>query len=785
MLSNALEQTINQAHREARAGKCEYLTTEHLLLALLDNELARATLLACEADIERLRTDLLETIEREVPKIREDSHIDIRTSVGFQRVIQRAIFHGQSAGRKQIEGSHLLVAILSEQETFSAYFLMRQNISKLDILNYVTHGISKNEERESDYDKLDEQSFDSEESVKEEPFVQSALSQFTINLNDKAGKGNIDTLIGRSQEMMRLIQILCRRNKNNPLLIGEAGVGKTAIVEGIALQINLGEIPEEMRECELFQLDLGALVAGTKYRGDFEKRLKLLCKELLEKPHAILFIDEIHSIIGAGATSGGTLDASNLLKPLLSKGRMRVIGATTYQEYQSIFEKNTALARRFQRIDIKEPSVEETIMILKGLKSKFEQYHRIIYTDAALERAVTLSAKFINDRFLPDKALDIIDEAGSHQKIYASALRKKQITPKEIEEVVSQIAKIPLSKLSDSDVRQLANLESYLKTQIFGQDHAISQVVDVIKMSKAGLRDANKPIAVFLLSGPTGVGKTELTLQLSEHLHIPLIRFDMSEYMEKHSIARLIGAPPGYIGFEQAGLLSAAILKTPHAVLLLDEIEKAHPDLLNIMLQVMDNASLTDANGRLVDFRNVIIVMTTNSGARSFQSNPIGFSRSNDVIFDGLKNIEQDFSPEFRNRLDSVIQFNPLIRDYVVDIVDKFIKNLEQQLAGKNVNIDVTIAARAWLADVGFDSKMGARAMARMIQNHLKKPLSDALLFGELVAGGTAYFEIIDCQMQFSCKPLKAAAQTKKKVKIVTNKPISNKITPAEVFEEM
>lgn len=754
MLSKALEQTINQAHQEARIQKCEYLTTEHLLLALLDNEFAKTTLLACEADIERLRIDLLETIEREVPKICEGQQIELRTSVGFQRVIQRAIFHGQSAGRKQIEGSHLLVAILSEQETFSAYFLMRQNISKLDILNYVTHGISKKEDNAINYDQLNDDHIDLKEEPKEAASAQSALSRFTINLVDKARNGNIDTLIGRSDEMMRLIQVLCRRNKNNPLLIGESGVGKTAIVEGIAMQIYMKTIPEEMKGCELYQLDLGALVAGTKYRGDFEKRLKVLCNELLEKPLAILFIDEIHSIIGAGATSGGTLDASNLLKPLLGQGRMRVIGATTYQEYQLIFEKNTAFARRFQRIDVKEPSIDEAIMILKGLKSKFEQYHNIIYKDEALESAVTLSAKFINDRFLPDKALDIIDEAGSYQKIYARAERKKQITSKEIEKIVSKIAKIPLSNLSDSDVKQLASLESYLKTQIFGQDHAINQLVNVIKMSKAGLRDTNKPIAVFLLSGPTGVGKTELTLQLSRHLQMPLIRFDMSEYMEKHSVARLIGAPPGYIGFEQAGFLSAAILKTPHAVLLLDEIEKAHPDLINIMLQVMDNASLTDANGRLVDFRNVIIMMTTNSGARSFHNNSIGFSQVSDAHSDSLRNIEQDFSPEFRNRLDGIIQFNPLMRNQLINIVDKFILNLERQLVSKNVNIFITDAAKEWLADVGFDSKMGARAMARVIQDHLKRPLSDALLFGALVKGGTAYFDFIDAQMQFSCTAL-------------------------------
>ncbi|GBU10143.1 ATP-binding component of serine protease [Gammaproteobacteria bacterium] len=623
MLSKDLEQTIALAHQHAEENQHQYMTTEHLLLALLDNMAAQKVLLACGADINTLRDDLIKIMQREVPKIPQGKDQSVQTSLAFQRVIQRALFQGQASGKQEIDGTHLLVAIFDESESFAHYFLTRQNILKLDILNYIAHKITKpslNNEFTDDFNDEDDEDLE---------HTPSALALFTSNLNVRALDGNFDPLIGREAELNRLIQVLCRRNKNNPLLIGEAGVGKTAIAHALAGKIVSKQITDELANCVVHQLDLGALIAGTKYRGDFEKRIKMLSDELIMQPHIILFVDEIHTIIGAGSSSGGTLDASNLIKPLLTQGAVRMIGATTYKEYRTIFEKDAALSRRFQTIDIKEPSIAETILILKGLKAQFEEYHKLKYTDDALVSAVQLSAKFINDRYLPDKAFDVIDEAGAYQKIQLKSKRKKQITKQDIEIIVAQMAKIPLASLSESDIESLSALDHQLKTQIFGQNQAIDMVVDTIKMSKAGLREPHKTIAAFLFSGATGVGKTELSVQLAQTLKIPFIRFDMSEYMEKHSVARLIGAPPGYVGFDQAGLLSGAVLKTPYALILLDEIEKAHPDILNILLQVMDNASLTDANGRNVDFRNIILIMTTNSGAQSFQKNKIGFSDKN------------------------------------------------------------------------------------------------------------------------------------------------------------
>ncbi|HHJ15544.1 MAG TPA: ATP-dependent Clp protease ATP-binding subunit ClpA [Gammaproteobacteria bacterium] len=743
MLSKELEFTLNLAFKEAREKRHEFMTVEHLLLALLDNPTAADVLKSCGADLEKLKKELSGFLDETTPLLPPSDSRETQPTLGFQRVLQRAVFHVQSSGKKEVTGANVLVAIFSEQESQAAYFLNKQDITRLDVVNYISHGISKLAGEHAE----NEPEAEAEGAASAETTQKKPLENFATNLNEMAMKGKIDPLIGRRFEVERTIQILCRRRKNNPLYVGEAGVGKTAMAEGLAKLIVDGDVPEVLLNSTIYALDLGALVAGTKYRGDFEKRLKSVLSQLRKEPGAILFIDEIHTIIGAGAASGGVMDASNLIKPMLANGEMKCIGSTTYQEYRGIFEKDRALARRFQKVDVVEPTEDETFNILKGLKSRFEEHHNVKYSPRALRAAVELSSRYINDRFLPDKAIDVIDEAGANQRLLPPSRRKKTIGVGDIESIVSKIARIPPKTVSTSDKDALRTLERDLKMVVYGQDDAIELLGSAIKMSRSGLGSEQKPIGSFLFAGPTGVGKTELTRQLAMTLGIELIRFDMSEYMERHTVSRLIGAPPGYVGFDQGGLLTEAVTKNPHAVLLLDEIEKAHPDVFNLLLQVMDHGTLTDNNGRKADFRSVVIIMTTNAGAAEMSRPSIGFSHQ-DHSTDGMEAIKKMFSPEFRNRLDSVIQFKALDPAVMTRVVDKFIYELEAQLQDKGVTLEVEDSAREWLAEHGFDPKMGARPMARVIQEHIKKPLAEELLFGRLASGGDLIIRAKDGKLE-------------------------------------
>ncbi|HEI6754467.1 TPA: ATP-dependent Clp protease ATP-binding subunit ClpA [Legionella pneumophila] len=745
MLNKELEFTLNLAFKEAKEKRHEFMTVEHLLLSLLDNPAAGNVLQACDANIEALRRDLIEFIDETTPRIPEDE-LDRETqpTLGFQRVLQRAVFHVQSAGKTEVTGANVLAAIFSEQESQAVYFLRRENITRLDVINYISHGVSKYQNN----DMHENMNSSMEEDMMTPEGNESPLDSYCTNLNRRAKQGKIDPLIGRHEEIQRTIQVLCRRRKNNPLLVGEAGVGKTAIAEGLARRIVDGEIPDSIRGCVVYSLDLGALLAGTKYRGDFEKRLKAVLKQLGQQEGAILFIDEIHTIIGAGAASGGVMDASNLVKPLLANGELKCIGSTTYQEYRGIFEKDRALARRFQKIDISEPTIDETFEILKGLKGKLEAHHGVKFSIASLKAAAELSAKYINDRFLPDKAIDVVDEAGAYQNLLTANKRKKIISVTEIESVVVKIARIPIKKVSARDKDTLRNLERDLKLLVYGQDQAITALASAIKLGRSGLREPQKPVGCFLFAGPTGVGKTEVTRQLANVLGIELLRFDMSEYMEKHTVSRLIGAPPGYVGYDQGGLLTEAVTKNPHAVLLLDEIEKAHPDVFNLLLQIMDHGTLTDTNGRQADFRHIILVMTSNAGASEIVRNSIGFS-TQDNTNDGLEVIKKQFSPEFRNRLDAIINFAPLDTQTIGLVVDKFIMELDEQLSHKGVTFTVDKSAREWLMEHGYDKAMGARPMARLIQENIKKPLADELLFGKLMHGGHVTLRVKDGKLHF------------------------------------
>jgi ATP-dependent Clp protease ATP-binding subunit ClpA len=745
MLNKELESTLNQAFKRAREASHEYMTVEHLLYSLLDNPTAVKVLRACGADTERLRKEVGDFIEETTPIIPRDASREIQPTLGFQRVLQRAVFHVQSAGKKEVTGANVLVAIFSEQDSQAVYFLHQQDVTRLDVVNYVSHGISKVSEESQDDERVGEM----EESRGDEKESVTPLEAFASNLNEMARRGKIDPLIGRGPEVERTIQILCRRRKNNPLLVGEAGVGKTAIAEGLAKKIVDREVPDVLRDATIYALDMGGLVAGTKYRGDFEKRLKSVLAHLKRQPGAILFIDEIHTVIGAGAASGGVMDASNLIKPVLASGDLRCIGSTTYQEYRGIFEKDRALARRFQKIDVTEPSVEETVEILKGLKSRFEAHHHVRYAMPALRAAAELSAKHIHDRHLPDKAIDVIDEAGAQVQLQPEGKRRKTIAVGDIETVVAKIARIPPRKVSLSDTEALRNLDRDLKMVVFGQDPAIEALSAAIRMNRSGLGQEEKPIGSFLFTGPTGVGKTEVTRQLARILGLELIRFDMSEYMERHTVSRLIGAPPGYVGFDQGGLLTEEINKHPHSVLLLDEIEKAHPDVFNLLLQVMDHGKLTDNNGRKADFRNVILVMTTNAGASEMSRRSIGFTEQ-DHSSDGIEVLKKFFTPEFRNRLDAIVQFAPLSEETIASVVDKFVFELEGQLAEKKVALVVEPEARVWLAERGYDPQMGARPMARLIKDRIKKPLAEELLFGRLVGGGTVHVDVKDGELAFA-----------------------------------
>ncbi|ANG63151.1 ATP-dependent Clp protease ATP-binding subunit ClpA [Marinobacterium aestuarii] len=739
MLNRELEETLSAAFRVARDKRHEFMTVEHLLLALLDNREAQGVLNACGADIAKLRQSLTTFIDETTPLLPENiPNMETQPTLGFQRVLQRAVFHVQSSGRHEVTGANVLVAIFSEQESQAVFVLQQQGVERIDAVNYISHGIS----RVSDHEAQDhEVSVDSEAGDDKD---KSALSKYAVNLNILAQQGRIDPLVGRDAEVERVIQILSRRRKNNPLLVGEAGVGKTAIAEGLAKLIVEGQVPSVIADSVVYSLDLGALLAGTKYRGDFEKRLKTLLGEIRSQEHSILFIDEIHTIIGAGAASGGSMDASNLLKPMLSSGEIRCIGSTTYQEFRGIFEKDRALARRFQKIDVLEPSVLDTYQILKGLKNRFEQHHQLKYTDAALRAASELADRYINDKHMPDKAIDVIDEAGAYQRLMPEETRKLLIDVPEVEIVVAKIARIPPKSVSASDKDLLKKLDSNLKMVVLGQEQAIDTLSSAIKLSRAGLKEANKPVGCFLFAGPTGVGKTEVTSQLARILGIELVRFDMSEYMERHTVSRLIGAPPGYVGYDQGGLLTEAVTKSPHCVLLLDEIEKAHPEVFNLLLQVMDNGTLTDNNGRKADFRNVIMVMTTNAGAEAMSRPSIGFTHQNHAS-DGMAAIVRMFSPEFRNRLDGIIQFKSLSPDIIRGVVDKFLTELQAQLDEKKVVLHVDDAACAWLAEKGYDDTMGARPMKRLIQEQLKKPLAEMILFGELAEeGGTVEISVGD-----------------------------------------
>ncbi|WP_320822356.1 ATP-dependent Clp protease ATP-binding subunit ClpA [Reinekea sp.] len=749
MLSKDLELTLNSAFKEARAKRHEFMTVEHLLLALLDNHAAADVLSACAADIPQLRRDLIEFIDSTTPLISVgDDDRETQPTLGFQRVLQRAVFHVQSSGKKEVTGANVLVAIFSEQESQAVYFLKQQNISRIDVVNFIAHGISK--VQSDDAEHQDFQQENAQEEAGSDANGGNPLDSFATNLNESAKKGRIDPLVGRDYEVDRVVQILSRRRKNNPLLVGETGVGKTAIAEGLAKRIVDGEVPDIMLGAQVYSLDLGALLAGTKYRGDFEKRLKGLLAELKKRDKSIMFIDEIHTIIGAGAASGGVMDASNLLKPMLSSGELRCLGSTTYQEFRGIFEKDSALTRRFQKIDVNEPSVDETYRILKGLKSRFEDHHHLRYTDKALRAAAELADRYITDRHLPDKAIDVIDEAGAAERLKSESKRKKSIGVSDVERVVALIARIPARSVNKDDKALLANLERNLKMTVFGQDEAIENISSAIKLARAGLKSADKPIGSFLFTGPTGVGKTEVTKQLAESLGVELLRFDMSEYMERHTASRLIGAPPGYVGFDQGGLLTDGINRHPHSVLLLDEIEKAHPDVFNLLLQVMDHGTLTDNNGRKTDFRNVIMSMTSNAGAQEMSRRSVGFT-TQDNSTDGMEMIKKTFTPEFRNRLDGTVQFTALSRDVVMNVVDKFLVELQAQLDDKRVHMEVEQDAREWLAETGYDKAMGARPMARLIQEKIKRPLADLILFGPLAShGGSVLVSVKDGELDVS-----------------------------------
>ena len=743
MLNKELETSLNQAFKRAREKHHEFMTVEHLLLALIDNATASHLLRVCGADLEKLARELTAFIDENTPLLPTDDSRDTQPTLGFQRVLQRAVFHVQSSGKKEVSGANVLVAIFGEQESHAVYLLNKHDVTRLDIVNYISHGISKYQDEDA------EEAISAAEEGAESGGAQSSpLEEYAANLNELAAEGRIDPLIGREKEVERTIQTLCRRRKNNPLLVGEAGVGKTAIAEGLAKKIVDGEVPEVLSNSTIYSLDLGSLVAGTKYRGDFEKRLKGVLNQLHQTPDSILFIDEIHTIIGAGSASGGVMDASNLIKPQLANGELRCIGSTTYQEYRGVFEKDHALARRFQKIDIEEPSVDETYEILCGLRSRFEEHHEIKYTNNALKSAADLANRFITDRHLPDKAIDVIDEAGANRRLEPSASRRKSINHHDIEAIIAKIARIPPKSVSASDKAALKSLERNLKMVVFGQDNAISHLSSAIKMSRSGLGDTDKPIGSFLFSGPTGVGKTEVTKQLARVLGIELIRFDMSEYMERHTVSRLIGAPPGYVGYDEGGLLTDAVLKSPHAVLLLDEIEKAHPDVFNLLLQVMDHGRLTDTNGRKVDFRNVILVMTSNVGAQEASRASMGFTHQ-DHSSDSMEVLKRTFTPEFRNRLDAVIQFDALAPHFIRNVADKFIIQLEAQLEEKKVSLIVEDSAREWLAEEGYDEKMGARPMARLIQEKIKKPLAEEVLFGRLSRGGEVRLRYEEDELRF------------------------------------
>jgi len=734
MIAQELEVSLHMAFMDARQKRHELITVEHLLLAMLDNPSAAEVLKACGSNIETLRNELTQYIDDHTPTITGEDEVDTQPTLGFQRVIQRAMLHVQSSGKKEVNGSNVLVAIYGEKDSHAVYFLHQQGVTRLDVVNFIAHGVSKLNEGDTNKTSIEHESDQESTGAK-------ALDSYTVNLNKMVLAGKIDPLIGRDSEIERVIQTLCRRRKNNPLLVGEAGVGKTAIAEGLAKRIVDKEVPVILEGTTIFSLDMGALLAGTKYRGDFEQRLKAVMKQLNEHKDAILFIDEIHTLIGAGSASGGTLDASNLLKPALSNGSIKCIGATTYQEYRTVFEKDHALTRRFQKIDVEEPSILDTINILKGLKTRFEKHHNVKYSVAAINSAAELSAKYINDRHLPDKAIDVIDEAGAAQRILPKNKQKKVITNKEIEEVVAKIAKIPSKNISNDDKHTLKNLERDLKAVIFGQDKAIENLASAIKMTRSGLGIPNKPIGNFLFSGPTGVGKTEVARQLAYILGIELIRIDMSEYMERHAVSRLIGAPPGYVGFEQGGLMTESVNKQPYCVLLLDEIEKAHPDIFNILLQVMDHGSLTDSNGRKTDFRNVTLIMTTNAGAESLSKTSMGFTQSK-KMGDEQAEIKRLFTPEFRNRLDATVSFAPLSHDVILKVVDKFLMQLEDQLHEKKVDATFTENLKSYLAKHGFDPTMGARPMSRLIQDTIRKALADELLFGQLTNGGNVIIDI-------------------------------------------
>ena len=751
MIDNELEQNLNEAFKLAHAQKHEFVTVEHLLLSLLENSDSLDLLNSNKVNIDQLRTDLEEFIGSTTPKIEKEEVSDIQPTLGFQRVLQRAVFHVQSSGKSEVKGSNILVAIFSEKESQSVYLLEQQGLTRLDAVSYLSHGSSEKVSVEGD---------DSQTETNE-PDSNTALEKFTLNLNKEALEGRIDPLIGRADEIERLTQILARRSKNNPLLVGESGVGKTAIAEGLAKLITEKKVPDLIKDSVIYSLDMGSLLAGTKYRGDFEERLKAVLKELENDESAILFIDEIHTIIGAGATSGGVMDASNLLKPALAKRGLQFVGSTTYKEFRGIFEKDRALSRRFQKIEIPEPSVDETIAILKGLKTRFEEHHDIKYTEAALKAAASLASKHINDRFLPDKAIDVVDEAGARQKLLTKSKRKKTISEIDIEKIVASIARIPEKTVSSSDKKSLEKLEENLKRVIFGQDQAVESLSSSIKLARAGLRVEEKPVGSFLFSGPTGVGKTEVSKQLAKIMGIEFVRFDMSEYMERHTVSRLIGAPPGYVGYDQGGLLTESVSKHPHSVILLDEIEKAHPEVFNILLQVMDHGTLTDNNGRKADFRNTVVIMTTNAGAQDMSRASMGF-QSQDHSSDATEMIKKTFSPEFRNRLDGIIQFNPLPVEVIKTVVDKFLVELQVQLDQQKVQLEVSDEVREWLIENGYDKNMGARPMERLIQDSIKKLLAEEILFGKLSkVGGIAYVDLKDGEISIEFKE-----NAKKKVKV-------------------
>ena len=745
MLSKELEKSLNEIAQSASARRHEFITVEHLLLALMNNDAALEVLRNVGADAAKLTSELEKYIEETTPVLPvSDEEHGPQTTLGFQRVVSRSLFHVQSSGRKEVTGANVLVAIFSEQESQAVYLLKVQGVTRIDVVNYISHGISKAEDEEAS--EAGQQSADGGEPAEA---GQKALQLYATDLNEEARAGRIDPLVGRSEELERVIQILCRRRKNNPLLVGESGVGKTAIAEGLAKRIVDEKVPEVVAGSTIYSLDLGALVAGTKYRGDFEKRFKAVLAELKETEGSILFIDEIHTIIGAGAASGGVMDASNLLKPLLTSGQMRCMGSTTYQEYRGIFDKDRALSRRFQKIDVIEPDVDDTYRILKGLKSRFEEHYNLRYTDKALRTASELAARYINDRFMPDKAIDVVDEAGAAQQLQPPSKRKKSIGASDVEQVVAKIARIPSSQVTSSDKASLRDLEGNLKMAVFGQDEAIEQLASAIKLSRAGLKSGEKPIGSFLFAGPTGVGKTEVSKQLAHAMGVELLRYDMSEYMERHTVSRLIGAPPGYVGFDQGGLLTEAVTKHPHCVVLLDEIEKAHPEVFNLLLQVMDHGTLTDNNGRKADFRNVVLIMTTNAGAQEMGRPSIGFAEQ-DNSTDGMEVIRRMFTPEFRNRLDAIVQFSALKLEVVKTVVDKFLTELQAQLDEKRVTLEVDDEAREWLAREGYDEKMGARPMQRLIQEKIKRQLAEDLLFGELASGGTVRVSIEENELSLN-----------------------------------